>query len=779
MDYNKFDDLAKKSLEFALEEVNFLGETIVSTEHILLGILREKRGVANKVLSYLGLDYYYVKSNMKKNKEVSKNIIFGPKAEEIIELSYVFSKRLESEKIKTEHILLAIIQQGDKNIIKIINDIKIDERDIIKLTMEEIGMRDMQNEEALKYDKSKEDESNKKSSKILDKYGRNLTKEALENKVDDVIGREKEIERLIQILNRKTKNNPILIGDPGVGKTAIIEGLAKVISKDQVYLKDKIIYTLEISSLIAGTKYRGEFEDRLKKVIDEVYKMKNVILFIDEVHMIVGAGSTGESILDVSNILKPMLARGEVQIIGATTFDEYRKYIEKDKALERRFQPIMVNEPTKEDCIKILEGIKNKYEIHHNVKITDEAIIEAVNLSDRYINDRFLPDKAIDLIDEACSKVKVKKTYYKSSNVNCIKYQNGFYSNKFSMKKDIIKNFIDKNDICDVIEIWTGIPVKKIKDEENEKLINLEKILHKRVVGQDDAINSISKAIKRARVGLKDPKRPISSFLFLGPTGVGKTELSKALAEFQFDDENKLIRFDMSEYMEKHSVSKLIGSPPGYVGFDEAGQLTEIVRKNPYSVILFDEIEKAHIDIFNIFLQILDDGRLTDSKGRTVDFRNTIIIMTSNIGANKVQKERVLGFGNNNKKTDYDIMKDNMMNELKKNFKIEFINRIDDIIVFHKLDKCHIKEIVKIIASDLIKRLKLLGIDMELSEEVLDFISSVGFDEEMGARPLKRAIQKEIEDKISDCLLNGNIKNGSNILADIENGEIVFKSMAF
>ena len=555
----------------------------------------------------------------------------------------------------------------------------------------------------------------------------------------------------------------------------------------------KVLYTLDMGSMLAGAKYRGEFEERIKQVVDEVVKNGNIILFIDELHTIIGAGSTGESTIDASNILKPVLSRGDIQIIGATTIDEYRKHIEKDSALERRFQPVLITEPTKEETIKILEGLREKYESHHNVKITDEAIVAAVDLSIRYITDRFLPDKAIDLIDESASRVRLREINSQKNILNSEKYILSKEIND-ELNRDIGKNLdldistkssqgiVDKEIIAEVVELWTGVPVNKIVEEEAERLLNLEEILHGRVVGQDQAVKSISRAIRRSRAGLKDPKRPIGSFLFLGPTGVGKTELCKALAEVQFGDENQIIRIDMSEYMEKHAVSKLIGSPPGYVGYNEGGQLTEKVRRNPYSVVLFDEIEKAHEDVFNILLQILDDGRLTDSKGRMVDFKNTILIMTSNVGATKINKKnhQVLGFGTNKDKEEetkdqYDKMKESIMGELKQKFKPEFLNRIDDIIVFHPLEEYHIYEIVKLMTREVIERLKSLNIDLKMSEEAVKLIAQEGMDLEYGARPLKRAIQKELEDTLSEAILKGDIKKGSSVVAEIEDNKIVYK----
>ncbi|VIB80644.1 class III stress response-related ATPase [Clostridioides difficile] len=605
----------------------------------------------------------------------------------------------------------------------------------------------------------------------------------------------------------------MLIGDPGVGKTAIAEGLATNIALGNVpeTLKNKTLYSLEMGSLLAGAKYRGEFEERIKEVVDEVVKNGNIILFIDEMHTIIGAGSTGEGSIDASNILKPALARGEIQVIGATTIDEYRKHVEKDSALERRFQPVMVDEPTKEDSIKILEGLRDKYEAHHKVKITDDAIKAAVELSTRYISDRYLPDKAIDLIDEAASKVRlkentppseIKKLELEIENIDkekeeAVRCQDFEKAAKIRDEQGLLKkqledvrerwnksskhsDLVDGEVIAEVVGLWTGIPVNKILEEEADRLLRLEEILHNRVIGQEQAVKSISKAIRRSRAGLKDPNRPIGSFLFLGPTGVGKTELSKALAEVQFGDENQIIRIDMSEYMEKHAVSRMIGSPPGYVGHDEGGQLTEKVRRNPYSVILFDEIEKAHPDVFNILLQILDDGRLTDSKGRTVDFKNTIVIMTSNVGASTIGRQKTLGFsiakGDEEEKSQYEKMKENIMGELKQRFRPEFLNRIDDIIVFHSLNENHISKIVLLMAAKLQERLKEMDIKLEMSDEAVKLISKSGFDLEYGARPLKRALQKELEDELSEAILKGNVKKGSNVVAKVKDEKIVFET---
>lgn len=809
MYFSRFTQKSKKVIELSLECAREFGHNRVDSEHLLLGLSKEGDGVASRVLLKLGITPKYIEGKIIEKKGIIPimpiDLVLSPRSEEILEISGIFADKFKSEYIETEHILLGILQQGENLAVNILKEAGIDDKSIVELIIDTVGLDSVTT--------NKENKPNcptrtQTSSKILDKYGKNLTLVASQNKIDPVIGREKEIERAIQILSRRTKNNPVFIGDPGVGKTSVAEGLAANIASGNVpdNLIGKVLYTLDMGSMLAGAKYRGEFEERIKQVVDEVVKNGNIILFIDELHTIIGAGSTGESTIDASNILKPVLSRGDIQIIGATTIDEYRKHIEKDSALERRFQPVLITEPTKEETIKILEGLREKYESHHNVKITYEAIVAAVDLSIRYITDRFLPDKAIDLIDESASRVRLREINSQKNILNSEKYILSKEIND-ELNRDIGKNLdldistkssqgivnieipkksyigiVDKEIIAEVVELWTGVPVNKIVEEEAERLLNLEEILHGRVVGQDQAVKSISRAIRRSRAGLKDPKRPIGSFLFLGPTGVGKTELCKALAEVQFGDENQIIRIDMSEYMEKHAVSKLIGSPPGYVGYNEGGQLTEKVRRNPYSVVLFDEIEKAHEDVFNILLQILDDGRLTDSKGRMVDFKNTILIMTSNVGATKINKKnhQVLGFGTNKDKEEetkdqYDKMKESIMGELKQKFKPEFLNRIDDIIVFHPLEEYHIYEIVKLMTREVIERLKSLNIDLKMSEEAVKLIAQEGMDLEYGARPLKRAIQKELEDTLSEAILKGDIKKGSSVVAEIEDNKIVYK----
>lgn len=806
MYFSRFTQKSKKVIELSLKCARRLGHNRVDSEHLLLGLSKEGSGVASKVLLTLGITPKYIEDKIIDKKGIIPitpiDLTLSNRSEEILEISGIFADKFKSEYIDTEYILLGILQQGEGIAVDILKEAGIEDRYIVELIIDIVGLDSITTNQESKSNYPSEIQA---SSKLLEKYGKNLTLIASQNKIDPVIGREKEIERAIQILSRRTKNNPVFIGDPGVGKTSVAEGLAINISSGNVpdNLIGKVLYTLDMGSMLAGAKYRGEFEERMKQVIDEVAKNGNIILFIDELHTIIGAGSTGESTIDASNILKPALSRGDIQIIGATTIDEYRKHIEKDSALERRFQPVLITEPTKEETIEILKGLREKYEGHHNVKITDEAIVAAVDLAIRYIPDRFLPDKAIDLIDESASRVRLRENSLQKNSISTDKCTLDKETD-YKLNEDIIEDeilgigiklsdnipnienhkksyvgIVDKEIIAEVVELWTGVPVNQIVEEEAYKLLNLEEILHGRIVGQDQAVMSISKAIRRSRAGLKDPKRPIGSFLFLGPTGVGKTELCKALAEVQFGDENQIIRIDMSEYMEKHAVSKLIGSPPGYVGYNEGGQLTEKVRRNPYSVVLFDEIEKAHEDVFNILLQILDDGRLTDSKGRMIDFKNTILIMTSNVGATKINKNKVLGFETNKDKEDtrnqYDKMKESIMGELKQKFKPEFLNRIDDIIVFHPLEEYHIYEIVKLMTRDVIQRLKSLDIDLKISEEAVKLIAKEGLDLEYGARPLKRAIQRELEDTLSEAILKGDIKKGNSVIAEIDNNKIVYK----
>jgi len=806
-----FNNSARNVLALAQEEVKKLRQSVLGTEHILLGLMMEEEGIAGKILrSKLNTDKVreIIINSTGMGENPTEYITISPRSKFVLELARQYSAQLKVPYVGTEHILLALIEEGEgigAQIIKTVanlRDIKMEVLEAIKGSQgSEPNIPDMGGGNVRKAS----------STKTIDKYGTDLNQQAKEGKLDPVIGREDVIQRVIQILSRRTKNNPCLIGEPGVGKTAIAEGLAQEIIKGNVpeTLKDKRVITLDMAGMVAGAKYRGEFEERLKNAIDEIKEDGNIILFIDEMHTIIGAGAA-EGAIDASNILKPKLARGELQVVGATTLDEYKKHIEKDAALERRFQPIIVEEPSVEDAIKILMGLRDKYEAHHKVAITDEAIEAAVKLSHRYISDRFLPDKAIDLIDEAASKVRLKSSTapvelkeleekikeIDTEKKTAIDNQDFEKAATLRDEEQRLREELDKQrklwaaqnskdtkigyeDIADVVAQWTGIPVKKLQGDESERLLNMEEILHKRVIGQEAAVEALAKAIRRSRVGLKDPKKPIGSFIFLGPTGVGKTELSKALAEAMFGDENAMIRIDMSEYMEKHSVSKLVGSPPGYVGFDDGGQLTEKIRRKPYSVILFDEIEKAHPDVFNILLQILDDGRLTDSKGRTVDFKNTVIIMTSNVGASTIKKQKTLGFATNasgQEKDEYEKMKENVMTELKRTFRPEFLNRIDEIIVFHSLNKEHIKQIVSLMIDNLAKRLEQMDIHIELDDKAKDLLADAGFDPVYGARPLQREIRRRIEDRLSEELLKGTIKKSDTIKITANEKELIFSS---
>ena len=807
----KFTSRAKKAIECAQEEAISLGHNYVGSEHILYGLIKEGAGVASKVLSNQGITENDIETKIIEmiGKEVitsNEALGFTPRSKRVIENSFIEAKKLGYDYIGTEHLLMGILREGDSIAVRIMIELNVD---LPKIYNEIINV--INETEDISQDKgtNKGAKGSFNSTPTLNQFGEDLTKKAVDGKLDPVIGRNEEIQRVIQILSRRTKNNPCLIGEPGVGKTAIVEGLALKINNSDVpdVLKNKRVVCLDISGMVAGAKYRGDFEERIKKALGEIKKAGDVILFIDEIHTIVGAGSA-EGAIDAANILKPMLARGEIQLIGATTIEEYRKYIEKDTALERRFSPVTVNEPTAKDTITILKGIRDKYEAHHNVKITDEAIEAAVNLSVRYINDRYLPDKAIDLIDEASSKARLK-TYTEPEDLKKMQEEidsivkdkeEAVRSQKFEKAAKLRDNektlrekyeqeekkwknkktktivTISEENIADVIALWTGIPAKKITEDENSRLRNLEQSLHERVIVQNESVEAVSKAIRRGRVGLKDPSRPIGSFLFLGPTGVGKTELSKALAESLFGDDNALIRIDMSEYMEPHSISKLIGSPPGYVGFEEGGQLTEKIRRKPYSVILFDEIEKAHPDVMNMLLQILDDGRLTDSNGRTVNFKNTVIIMTSNVGARLITDKKSLGFSNNGEKSneqkDYEATKKEVMAELKREFRPEFLNRIDEIIVFHKLNDEEISKIIDIMLKEVKKRLSSQKYEIEFTPEVKSLISSKGIDKNFGARPLRRTIQNLIEDKIAEAILDGKVLKGEKVKVDVKDGEI-------
>ncbi|ATH70774.1 ATP-dependent protease ATP-binding subunit ClpC [Bacillus altitudinis] len=808
MMFGRFTERAQKVLALAQEEAIRLGHKNIGTEHILLGLVREGEGIAAKALEALGLVsdkiQKEVESLIGRGQEVSQAIPhYTPRAKKVTELSMDEARKLGHSYVGTEHILLGLIREGEGVAARVLNNLGVSLNKARQQVLQLLGSNET--------GASAAGSNSNANTPTLDSLARDLTAIAKEDSLDPVIGRSKEIQRVIEVLSRRTKNNPVLIGEPGVGKTAIAEGLAQQIIHNEVpeILRDKRVMTLDMGTVVAGTKYRGEFEDRLKKVMDEIRQAGNIILFIDELHTLIGAGGA-EGAIDASNILKPSLARGELQCIGATTLDEYRKYIEKDAALERRFQPIQVDQPSVDESIQILRGLRDRYEAHHRVSITDEAIEAAVKLSDRYISDRFLPDKAIDLIDEAGSKVRLrsfttppnlKELEQKLDEVRKEKdaaVQSQEFEKAASLrdteqrlreKVEVTKKSwkekqgqenseVSVDDIAMVVSSWTGVPVSKIGQTETDKLLNMEQLLHSRVIGQDEAVVAVAKAVRRARAGLKDPKRPIGSFIFLGPTGVGKTELARALAESIFGDEEAMIRIDMSEYMEKHSTSRLVGSPPGYVGYDEGGQLTEKVRRKPYSVVLLDEIEKAHPDVFNILLQVLEDGRLTDSKGRTVDFRNTILIMTSNVGASELKRNKYVGFNVQDESQNYKDMKGKVMGELKRAFRPEFINRIDEIIVFHSLEKKHLKEIVSLMSDQLTKRLKEQDLSIELTEAAKAKIADEGVDLEYGARPLRRAIQKHVEDRLSEELLKGNIEKGQHIVLDVEDGEIVVKATA-
>ncbi|KAA0930050.1 ATP-dependent protease ATP-binding subunit ClpC [Bacillus sp. ANT_WA51] len=807
MMFGRFTERAQKVLALAQEEALRLGHNNIGTEHILLGLIREGEGIAAKALQALGLGsdkiQKEVESLIGRGQEMSQTIHYTPRAKKVIELSMDEARKLGHSYVGTEHILLGLIREGEGVAARVLNNLGVSLNKARQQVLQLLGSNETGSSAA--------GTNSNANTPTLDSLARDLTAIAKEDSLDPVIGRSKEIQRVIEVLSRRTKNNPVLIGEPGVGKTAIAEGLAQQIINNEVpeILRDKRVMTLDMGTVVAGTKYRGEFEDRLKKVMDEIRQAGNIILFIDELHTLIGAGGA-EGAIDASNILKPSLARGELQCIGATTLDEYRKYIEKDAALERRFQPIQVDQPSVDESIQILQGLRDRYEAHHRVSITDDAIEAAVKLSDRYISDRFLPDKAIDLIDEAGSKVRLrsfttppnlKELEQKLDEVRKEKdaaVQSQEFEKAASLRdteqrlreqvEDTKKSWKEKqgqensevtvDDIAMVVSSWTGVPVSKIAQTETDKLLNMENILHSRVIGQDEAVVAVAKAVRRARAGLKDPKRPIGSFIFLGPTGVGKTELARALAESIFGDEESMIRIDMSEYMEKHSTSRLVGSPPGYVGYDEGGQLTEKVRRKPYSVVLLDEIEKAHPDVFNILLQVLEDGRLTDSKGRTVDFRNTILIMTSNVGASELKRNKYVGFNVQDETQNHKDMKDKVMGELKRAFRPEFINRIDEIIVFHSLEKKHLTEIVSLMSDQLTKRLKEQDLSIELTDAAKAKVAEEGVDLEYGARPLRRAIQKHVEDRLSEELLRGNIHKGQHIVLDVEDGEFVVKTTA-
>ena len=805
----RFTEKAEKAISYSQESAMMLGHNYVGTEHLLLGLIKEGGGVAAKILMSNGITESKVVKEINElgigNSSNQVQLLgFTPRTKRVLEISFREARRMYQNYIGTEHLLIGVLKEGESIAVRILYNLNIDPQklytDLLKIL----------SDEALHGSHGLTKKSKNTNTPTLNQFGRDLTDMARDGKIDPVIGREKEIERVVQILSRRTKNNPCLIGEPGVGKTAIAEGLAQKIFEGNIpeILKEKRVVTLDLSSMVAGAKYRGEFEERLKKAIEEIRKVGNVILFIDEMHTIIGAGAA-EGAIDASSILKPSLARGEIQVIGATTINEYRKHIEKDAALERRFQPIVVGEPSLEEAIEILKGLRDKYEAHHSVKITDSAIDSSVKLSERYVTDRFLPDKAIDLIDEAASRIRLKTfttppdlknleeklkniRKEKEDAIHCQEFEKAakLRDDEHKIKDELKKSKDDwrqknqtktdtvtEDDIAAIVSNWTGIPVKKLAQEESERLLKMEEILHMRVVGQDDAVKSVSRAIRRGRTGLKNPARPVGSFIFLGPSGVGKTELSKALAETLFGDENSLIRIDMSEYMEKHSVSRMVGSPPGYIGHDEGGQLTEKVRRKPYSVILFDEIEKAHHDVFNILLQIIEDGRLTDSQGRVVDFRNTVIIMTSNLGARMIVEPKKLGFssGDNDLEKNYMDMKNNIMGELKKAFRPEFLNRVDEIIVFHPLNEEHIKKIAMIMINMLTNRLKGNEIEIDVTEKAKKHLAKKGYEPSYGARPLRRIIQNLIEDKLADKMLEGKIKNGDKVKIDVKGEELVFK----
>ena len=801
--FGRLTERAQRVLAHAQEEAIRLNHSNIGTEHLLLGLMKEPEGIAAKVLESFNITEDKVIEEVEKlighGQEQMGTLHYTPRAKKVIELSMDEARKLHHNFVGTEHILLGLIRENEGVAARVFANLDLNITKARAQVVKALGSPEMSNKNA---------QANKSNNTpTLDSLARDLTVIAKDGTLDPVVGRDKEITRVIEVLSRRTKNNPVLIGEPGVGKTAIAEGLAQAIVNNEVpeTLKDKRVMSLDMGTVVAGTKYRGEFEERLKKVMEEIHQAGNVILFIDELHTLVGAGGA-EGAIDASNILKPALARGELQCIGATTLDEYRKNIEKDAALERRFQPVQVDEPTVEDTIEILKGLRDRYEAHHRINISDEALEAAAKLSNRYVSDRFLPDKAIDLIDEASSKVRLKShttpnnlkeieqeienvKNEKDAAVHAQEFENAANlrdkqsklekqyeeaKNEWKNSQGGVSTALSEEDIAEVIAGWTGIPLTKINETESDRLLNLEDTLHNRVIGQNDAVNSISKAVRRARAGLKDPKRPIGSFIFLGPTGVGKTELARALAESMFGEDDAMIRVDMSEFMEKHAVSRLVGAPPGYVGHDDGGQLTEKVRRKPYSVILFDEIEKAHPDVFNILLQVLDDGHLTDTKGRQVDFRNTVIIMTSNVGAQELQDQRFAGFGGASEGQDYETIRKTMMKELKNSFRPEFLNRVDDIIVFHKLTKDELKEIVTMMVNKLTKRLSEQDINIVVTDKAKEKIAEEGYDPEYGARPLIRAIQKTVEDNLSELILDGNQIEGKEVTIDHDGNEFKY-----
>lgn len=805
--FERFTERARRVVVYAQEEARMLNHNYLGTEHLLLGLIREEEGVAAKVLESLNISLDDVRSQVedivgKGTTQTVGHIPFTPRARKVFELSLREALQLGHNYIGTEHILLGLLREGEGVAARVLSNLGADLETVRGQVVQLLGG-------SYSGKSSGEKRKAKTQGALLDEFGRNLTRLAHEGKLDPVIGREKEIERVMQILSRRTKNNPVLIGEPGVGKTAVVEGLAQRIAVGEIpeLLKNKQIYTLDLGALVAGSKYRGEFEERLKKVMKEIRGRGDIILFVDEMHNLVGAGAA-EGAIDAASILKPALSRGELQTIGATTLDEYRKYVEKDAALERRFQPILVDEPTVSQTIDILKGLRDRYEAHHKVTITDEAIVTASNLADRYISDRFLPDKAIDLVDEAASRVRIRSMTAppdlkdleeklqavrreKEAAIEAQEFERaaGLRDKERGLlleKKSVEESWkapekrrrmkVTEDEIAQIVSTWTGIPIVRLTEEETAKLLRMEKALHKRVVSQNEAVKAVSSAIRRTRAGLKDPKRPTGSFIFLGPSGVGKTELARTLAEYLFGDEDALIQIDMSEYMEKHTVSRLIGSPPGYVGHEEGGQLTEAVRRRPYSVVLFDEIEKAHPDVFNILLQILEDGRLTDAQGHTVDFKNTIAIMTSNVGAQYIRKATPLGFTKETGETlSYNDMKEKVIGELKRTFRPEFLNRVDDVIVFRQLTREEIKTIVDLMFQRLRARLEEQGIEIELSDAAREFLAEEGYDPTLGARPLRRAIQRLVEDPLSEALLAGRFTSGQKIVMDVKRKKIDFR----
>ena len=804
--FAKFTERGQRALLTAQREAAQLGRTYVGTEHLLLGVLSDP-GAASVVLKGITVDavrqeIIQILGRGDDNSPV-RTMVYTPRTKKVLEQSVREARDLKQNYVGTEHILLALMREREGVAAHVMIKMGMD----LNKAREELLRALNGGEEGASSASAPEQET-----PSLDQFSRDLTKAAQAGELDPVIGRAREIERIVQILSRRTKNNPVLIGEPGVGKSAIVEGLAQLIVEGSIpeILRGKRVVSLDLAGMLAGAKYRGEFEERLKNAMAEIRKAGNVILFIDELHTIVGAGAS-EGAIDAANILKPMLARGEMQCIGATTLKEYHKYIEKDSALERRFQPVNVGEPTREESVEILRGLRDRYEAHHRVHITDEAIIAAVNLSDRYISDRFLPDKAIDLIDEAASRVRIKaftappdmkeqearlevlnketeeavahEDFEKAANLRDQKkqLQNEMVERRkeWEQKRTSKVETVGEEEVAEIVSSWTGIPVKRMTESEAERLMHLEEILHRRVIGQDEAVKAVSKAVRRARAGLKDPNRPIGSFIFLGPTGVGKTELCKALGEALFGDEDSLIRIDMSEYMEKHSVSRMIGSPPGYVGHEEGGQLTEKVRRKPYAVILFDEVEKAHPDVFNVLLQILEDGRLTDGQGRVVDFKNTVVVMTSNAGAHTLKKQRSLGFGSSaNDEKGYETMRENIMDEVKRIFRPEFLNRVDEIIVFHALEQDEIDRIAALMLANVQKRLRERDIDLEVDESAIMLLSAAGYDLQYGARPLRRAIQRMVEDALSEEILNGKIKLGDRVFMTAKDDQLVFSPLA-